>query len=120
MRSVAVVVTMLFIVALGFWTYRESYSTQAQLNRMAAVRRDIANLREELGVLRAEWAYLNRPKRLAELVDLNFEQLPLLPFASDQFVDLRAVAFPEAEEAGASGGGARPPQKPDVSPVEKR
>ena len=64
MRSVLYLLTTLAVMALAFWAYRENYRTQAALSEMTAVQRQIANLREDLGVLRAEWAFLNRPERL--------------------------------------------------------
>ncbi len=94
MRSVLFLTATLIVMGLAFWAYRENYRTQRAINNMAGVQREIAGLREELGVLRAEWAYLNRPERLRELTNLNFERLQLLPFTSDQFVDLRAVDYP--------------------------
>lgn len=94
MRSVMYLLTAVAVMVLAFWAYRENYRTQAQITEMTRVQREIAGLREELGVLRAEWAFLNRPERLRELVNLNFEKLQLLPFTSDQFVDVGAVAFP--------------------------
>ena len=97
MRSLMYLVTAAAVMLLAFWAYRENYRTQAQINEMARVQREMAGLREELGVLRAEWAFLNRPERLRELVNLNFEKLQLLPFTADQFVDVGAVAWPEPE-----------------------
>ena len=79
MRSVLYLLTTLAVMALAFWAYRENYRTQAALSEMTAVQRQIANLREDLGVLRAEWAFLNRPERLRELVNLNFDKLRLVP-----------------------------------------
>src|SRR5690606_28865558 len=86
--------TALSVMGLAFWAYRENYRTQAAISEMSDMQRQIGRLREDLGVLRAEWAYLNRPERLRQLVDLNFERLKLVPFGSDQFVDVGQVAFP--------------------------
>ncbi len=94
MKSVLYLLTALFVMGLAFWAYRENYRTQATISEMTNVQRQIGRLREDLGVLRAEWAYLNRPDRLRELVNLNFAKLKLVPFSADQFVDVGQVAFP--------------------------
>lgn len=95
MRSVLYLATTLAVMGLAFWAYRENYATQTAINDMAQVQRSIGGLREELGVLRAEWAFLNRPERLNELVNLNFDKLKLVPLESSQFVDISQVAYPE-------------------------
>lgn len=96
MRSVLYLLTTLAVMGMAFWAYRENYSTQASLTDMGKVQREIATLREDLGVLRAEWAYLNRPDRLRELANLNFDKLKLMPFDSGQFVEIGQVAYPVA------------------------
>ncbi|MFH5775684.1 cell division protein FtsL [Paracoccus broussonetiae] len=123
MRSVLYLLTTLVVMGLAFWAYRENYSTQAALTDLGKAQREIATLREDLGVLRAEWSYLNRPDRLRELVNLNFEKLKLVPFSADQYVDVGQVAFPvpvapqpsdpAAALAGAGlGTGAVPVERP--------
>ncbi|WP_304618087.1 cell division protein FtsL [Paracoccus sp. (in: a-proteobacteria)] len=104
MRSLTYLACVLVVMGLAFWAYRENYSTQAAMAEMQQVRREIAQLRDELGILRAEWAYLNRPERLRELVDLNFERLPLLPIESGQMLDLGHIDYP------------KPPPPPEAAP----
>ncbi|SNT75220.1 cell division protein FtsL [Paracoccus seriniphilus] len=101
MRSLTYLAVTLLVMGLAFWAYRENYRTQAAISSMAQVQREIGGLREDLGVLRAEWAYLNRPERLAELVDLNFERLQLVPVESTQFVGLEHVDYPKPRPAEA-------------------
>lgn len=93
MRSLLYLTTALVVMGLAFWAYRENYRTQAAINNMADIQREIGGLRENIGILRAEWSYLNRPERLRELVNLNFDKLKLVPIVSDQFVDISQVAY---------------------------
>ena len=95
MRSLLFVVSALCVMGLAYWAYQENYRTQQALRDVEKLQRAIANNRESLGILRAEWAYLNRPDRLRELVMLNFERLGLLPLSAERFGQVDQVAFPD-------------------------
>jgi hypothetical protein len=110
MRSVLYLLVALVVMGLAFWAYRENYRTQGQIDRMQAVQNEMAVLRDNLGVLRAEWAFLNRPDRLRELVDLNFDRLRLVPVGAGQFGTAANVDYPAPDapappdiELGAAG-----------------
>ena len=106
MRSLMYVLTFLTVIAAAFWAYHENYKTQAALSEAQAVRSDIAEARARLSVLRAEWAYLNRPDRLRDLSEVNFERLGLMPFEPDQFGRVDQIAYPQ------------PPEVPITDPIE--
>ncbi len=97
MRPVLYVFTFLSVIALGLWAYRENYATQEVLREVRGLQREIAGLREGLSVQKAEWAWLNRPDRLRDLVSLNFERVPLLPMEPGQFGVTAGVAYPVPE-----------------------
>ncbi len=94
MKSLLYVLTALAVFGLAFWAYRENYSTQQVLSETQALQRDIGAAQARLSVLRAEWAYLNRPDRLLDLAEINFDRLGLLPLTSDQFGRVDQVSFP--------------------------
>ena len=110
MRTVLYILTTFSVIGLAFWAYRENYRTQAAIDDMGKIRREIAGLREDLGVLRAEWAYQNRPERLRQLVDLNFERLLLVPQEMGQVVELGHVDYPKP---------AAPVEEPNVDPASE-
>ncbi len=94
MRSLFYALTSLAVIGLAFWAYRENYRTQEAQARAQSLQQGIGEARHELRVLKAEWAYLNRPDRLMDLVELNYDRLELTPMQSDQFGRIDQVAFP--------------------------
>ncbi len=94
MKSVFYIVTAMAVMALAVWAYRQNYETQARLRDVRELRAEIADLRERTSVLRAEWAYLNRPERLADLADMNFDRLGLLPLRPEHFGRIDQISYP--------------------------
>jgi hypothetical protein len=84
------------VVASGFWAYRENYETQASLREVRGLKGQIAATQARLDRLDAEWAYLNRPDRLRDLVELNFQRLELLPMRPEVFAGVEDVPMPGA------------------------
>jgi len=93
MRLTSLIAAVLVIV-LGYWAYHQTIQTQMADRDVDRLHRQIVNERERLGILRAEWAYLNRPDRLRGLADFNFDRLGLLPLAPDQFGEVAQIPFP--------------------------
>lgn len=94
MKSLLYVLTALGVLGLAFWAYRENYATQQVLKHTQRLQREIGEAKVRLSVLNAEWAYLNRPGRLRELAEINFDRLGLLPLRPDQFGSIDEVGFP--------------------------
>lgn len=93
MRSLLYITSALAVMALAYWAYSENYKTQAALDRVEQLQRDIGQMHEQLTVLRAEWAYLNRPDRLRELARMNYDRLGLAALLPEQFGRVDQVAF---------------------------
>jgi hypothetical protein len=98
MRLVLHLSTAVLVAICATWAYRVNYATQEALNRVADLRAAIAAEREALGVLNAEWGYLNRPDRLRALVTLHAEALGLTELAPEQFGEAAMVAYPPEPE----------------------
>lgn len=114
MRSLLYLCSALTVIGLAVWAYHENYRTQQAIAEAEAVSREIGRIHEELAMLRAEWAYLNRPDRLRALAALNFDTLGLLPLRPEQFGRVDQIGFPPAEaaQAPAASPGAPPSGPP--------
>ncbi|MEP2784352.1 MAG: cell division protein FtsL [Pseudoruegeria sp.] len=97
MRTILYCLTALIVMGLAFNAYQENYATQQTLKDVAKLQRKIAQKRERLAILKAEWAYLNRPDRLRELAALNFETLGLMELESGHFGRVDQVSYPAPE-----------------------
>ena len=100
MRMMLYILSSILVIALAYWAYVENYKTQEVISEVKALQRDIGQMHEELAVLRAEWAYLNRPDRLRRLVEMNFDRLGLLPLLPEQFARVDEVAYPVPAQTG--------------------
>ena len=93
LRSLIYTFTFACLVGLAFWAYQENIKTKNVIAKTEQLQKDIGIARARLSILNAEWAYLNRPERLAELVDLNFDQLQLVPLRASNFSEIRNINF---------------------------
>ena len=96
MRSFLYIFSGLMVIGLGYWAYHENYDTQASMREVRTLHRQIGLSHERLNVLQAEWAYLNRPDRLRDLAELNFDRLGLLPLMPDGFGQIEQIDYPTA------------------------
>lgn len=94
MRGLLTVIAGLAFLGLGFWAYQENYRTQAALREVRELNRAIGSAHARLNVLNAEWAYLNRPDRLRDLVNLNVARLGLVPMLPEAFAAIDQIAEP--------------------------
>lgn len=95
MRSLFIAFVALITLLLGFWAYRQNYTTRESINTTREINRQISLAVSELNMLNAEWHYLNRPERLSKLVVANFEYLQLQPMRPDQIGAAGVYQFPE-------------------------
>lgn len=103
MRPLFPVIAVSAVLGLAVWAYQQNYATQGVLRQVDSLNRQISVERERLAVLRAEWAFLNRPDRLRDLVEMNFDRLRLLPMNQASFGPIRKLPYPEYTEAALPG-----------------
>lgn len=94
MRWPFYLLTVLGVLGLAVWAYGQNHQTQQAMQEARQLRREIRELREALDVQDAEWAYLNRPDRLRDLAEMNFDRLGLMPLSGERFGRIDEIAYP--------------------------
>jgi cell division protein FtsL len=84
------ILAIAFLVGSAIYAYSVKYDTIFQGERIVKLKHEVQREQDLIGMLRAEWAYLTRPERIAALAD---KFLDLQPSALNQAV--RADALPE-------------------------
>ncbi|MSP48909.1 MAG: hypothetical protein EXQ95_06235 [Alphaproteobacteria bacterium] len=98
--------------------YQLKYEVQAKEERLARLNRQIQLEQEAIHVLHAEWAFLNRPDRLADLANRHLELAPVAPaqFGKVAGIPERPLHAVVAEAEVATP--AAPPVKATSAPVK--
>ena len=94
MKNLLYLCALALVLIFATWAYQVNYRTKSEMDYVSTLQREIAQERQTLAVLRAEWAYLNRPERLRVLVEMNFADLRLMPLHSEHFAAIGDVAMP--------------------------
>jgi cell division protein FtsL len=74
---VTMLIYMAVIAIAGFGVYLVKYTVQDMQRQVAALDKELQQERELLHLLKAEWAYLNRPERLERLASRHLKMVPL-------------------------------------------
>ena len=91
LRALLTIVCFLAVFVSAVWAYQENIKTRASIKRLDDLNRRISFETDRLAMLRAEWAYLNRPDRLEELVAVIGGDPVLTPMADTRFGVIRQI-----------------------------
>lgn len=94
MRVLGFITAVLAVIAGAYWAYLQNFETKQAQKRVRALQEEVAYLHEAIALQRAEWAYLNRPERLRDLADLNFDSLELLPMSPAHLGAIEEIPAP--------------------------
>jgi cell division protein FtsL len=83
-------IAILALIASAIYAYSIKYKTIFRAETIATLKSEIKEQRDEIGLLRADWAHLTRPERIQSLAD---KLTDLQPLALTQIV--RPEALPE-------------------------
>jgi len=59
------------------WVYKIKFEATVQAESVAKLRTEIRRERDQIAILRAEWAHLDRPDRLQELAKRHLKMRPI-------------------------------------------
>ncbi|MFK7943894.1 MAG: cell division protein FtsL [Paracoccaceae bacterium] len=93
-RNVLLILAALIVATAG-WAYHVNYKTITAIDEVRDLRRQVAKEREQMQVLRVEWAYLNAPERLARLVAQHQARLELVPLVPEFLGEVAEIPFPK-------------------------
>jgi len=79
MKGGATLLWLALIGATAFGMFQLKLAVQRSETRLAELDRELRASRQAIEVLEAEWAYLNRPERLAKLAERHLALRPMTP-----------------------------------------
>jgi cell division protein FtsL len=82
------VLWLLLVITVGYAMFQVKYEVMQQEDALARINREIADTRDQIRVLDAEWSYLSQPNRLKRLAS---RYLDLSPINAAQIVELSAI-----------------------------
>lgn len=87
------------VIVVGYAMFQVKYEVMQQKRELAHINRQIADSREAIRVLRAEWSFLNQPARLGLL---SKRYLNLVPIEAAQLGHISAIPLRQTATAAVS------------------
>lgn len=91
MRLIFYSFSLILVMSLAYLANLESVKTKATMYSAKLLRTEVDELKEELKFLNAEWALLNRPDRLTDLVKWHYRELKLMPISIKNFKSIKSL-----------------------------
>ena len=109
MRLAAATAWVVLPIIAGAGLYLLKMRVEAQEQRLVGLQKQIADARQSIHVLEAEWSYLNDPERLRDEADRLLDMQPVTP---RQIITFDQVPYPDPARAVASAPDADLPASP--------
>ncbi len=97
------------VVVVGYAMFQVKYEVMQQESQLARINRQIADSREAIRVLKAEWSFLTQPARLSALSKRYLNLVPIETAAARQH---RCHSAAPSARSGRPAGARRPPAPP--------
>lgn len=99
MRRSLLLLTLVMVVACVYVLFQIKHEVKNLKRDLVEIHRQLANDKEAIHVLKAEWAYLSQPSRVKKLADehldlvaIDSQQLKEIAYLSDNLGTLRSYA----------------------------
>ena len=86
MKLVILVVCSVCLIVVSVWAYNVNYKVRATIKVVNYLSSEIEQKESRIKLLKAEWAYLNRPERLNRLITIHFSELGLIPLSHENYI----------------------------------
>ncbi len=115
MIRLGTVLWLVLVAFVGFGMFKVKYEVMDLEDELARANRAIVADQDAIHVLKAEWAFLGQPSRLAEL---SRRHLDLVPLGTAQLGQIGAIAFrPSAAPLAVAAGAPAPQTAPQATPA---
>ena len=85
MRMFVLILSFIFLAIISVWAYNINYKTRSTIKSVNELSSQIKVQQTRLRLLKAEWAYLNRPERLNKLITMHFSELELIALSHQNY-----------------------------------
>ena len=86
MRFIILILCSISLIVVSVWAYNVNYKARSTIKALNYLSSEIEKKESQIKLLKAEWAYLNRPERLNRLITIHFSELGLIPLSHENYV----------------------------------
>ncbi len=100
MRLIILFVCSFCLIVVSVWAYNVNYKVRSAIKAVYYLSSEIEKKESRIKLLKAEWAYLNRPERLNRLITIHFSELGLLPLSHENYMSFDRFVLSNKKRPG--------------------